>query len=81
MQIFVLHKENKNKRIKGIEVGYEDIRKKGKERGKGKHKNCRNPCKLSGHHNREYSDCKFNKKSSNYCGITRTLKIITTMEN
>lgn len=34
----------------------------------------RNPCKLPGHQHHDYSDCKFNPRSANYCGVTRTLK-------
>ena len=68
-------KETKNKRSKRNRLGSEDGRKK--EKGKYKDKNKkepRNPCKLPGHQNHDYSDCKFNPKSSNYCGTTRTLK-------
>ena len=34
----------------------------------------RNPCRLPGHQNHDYSDCKFNPKSAKFCGTVRTLK-------
>lgn len=39
---------------------------KGNEKTKG---GPRNPCKLTGHQGHDYSDCKYNPRSKNYCGI------------
>ena len=63
----------KPKNRNNVERNFE---KKGKDKNKdkGQKTDIRNPCKFPGHGAHDWKDCKYNSKSDNFCGETRSLR-------